>query len=31
MNNVMKHVDVLIERYPELAEQRENIIVASYI
>lgn len=28
MNNVMKHVDVLIERYPELAEQRENIIVA---
>ena len=26
MSNVMKHVDVLIDRYPELAEQRENII-----
>ena len=24
----MKHVDVLIDRYPELAEQRENIIEA---
>lgn len=28
MNNVMKHVDVLFERYPELVEQRENIIEA---
>lgn len=27
-NNEMKHVDVLIGRYPELAEQRENIIDA---
>ena len=24
----MKHVDVLIDRYPELAEQRDNIIEA---
>lgn len=28
MNDVMKHVDVLIDRYPELAEQRENIVEA---
>lgn len=28
MNDVMKHVDVLIDRYPELAEQRDNIIEA---
>lgn len=28
MNDVMKHVDLLIDRYPELAEQRVNIIAA---
>lgn len=28
MNDVIKHVDVLIDRYPELAEQRENIVEA---
>lgn len=28
MNEVMKHVDILIGRYPELAEQRDNIIDA---
>lgn len=28
MSNVMKHVNVLLERYPELAEQKENIIDA---
>lgn len=28
MGNVMKHLDVLIDRYPELAEQRDNIIEA---
>ena len=28
MSSVMKHVDVLIDRYPELAEQRDNIIEA---
>ena len=26
--NPMKHVDVLIERYPELESQRENILEA---
>ena len=29
--NPMKHVDVLIERYPELESQRENIIEAYHI
>ena len=29
--NPMKHVDVLIERYPELENQRENIIEAYHI
>ena len=29
--NPMKHVDVLIERYPELESQRENIIAAYHI
>lgn len=29
--NPMKHVDVLIERYPELEEQKENIIEAYHI
>lgn len=28
MNNYMKHVDVLLERYPELESQRENIVAA---
>lgn len=28
MNDVMKHVDVLIDRYPELVEQRDNIVEA---
>lgn len=29
--NPLKHVDVLIERYPELESQRENIIAAYHI
>ena len=29
--NPMKHVDVLIERYPELESQRENIIEAYHV
>ena len=29
--NPLKHVDVLIERYPELKSQRENVILAYHI
>lgn len=28
MDNYLKHVDILVERYPELEEQRQNIIDA---
>jgi D-sedoheptulose 7-phosphate isomerase len=31
MEKYMKHVDILIERYPELSEQKENIIKAFHV
>lgn len=31
MEKYMKHVDILLERYPELYEQRENILSAFHI
>ena len=31
MEKYIKHVDILIERYPELSKQRQNIVNAFHI